>query len=102
MRAATHVTPRTAIVRPTSTPVTSSALTDVMLMRIGMMIVSEYEANPRVRRQAEALAARGDHVTVLALHAAIIWSTLFGRSMTWAGRTYRLDRENRVVDLTRK
>jgi glycosyltransferase involved in cell wall biosynthesis len=38
-------------------------------LRIGMMIVSEYEANPRVRRQAEALAARGDEVTVLALHA---------------------------------
>ncbi len=38
-------------------------------LRIGMMIVSEYEANPRVRRQAEALAARGDDVTVLALHA---------------------------------
>ena len=37
--------------------------------RIGMMIVSEYEANPRARRQAEALAARGDDVTVLALHA---------------------------------
>jgi glycosyltransferase involved in cell wall biosynthesis len=34
-----------------------------------MMICSEYEANPRVRRQAEALAARGDKVTVLALHA---------------------------------
>jgi hypothetical protein len=34
-----------------------------------MMIVSEYEANPRIRRQAEALAARGDEVTVLALHA---------------------------------
>jgi glycosyltransferase involved in cell wall biosynthesis len=38
-------------------------------LRIGMMIVSEYEANPRIRRQAEALAARGDEVTVLALHA---------------------------------
>ena len=38
-------------------------------LRIGMMIVSEYEANPRIRRQAEALAARGDDVTVLALHA---------------------------------
>jgi glycosyltransferase involved in cell wall biosynthesis len=37
--------------------------------RIGMLIVSEYEANPRVRRQAEALAGRGDEVTVLALHA---------------------------------
>ena len=39
-------------------------------LRIGMLIVSEYEANPRVRRQAEALAARGDDVTVLALDAA--------------------------------
>jgi glycosyltransferase involved in cell wall biosynthesis len=38
-------------------------------LRIGMMIVSEYEANPRVRRQAEALAARGDEVTVVALDA---------------------------------
>ncbi len=37
--------------------------------RIGMMICSEYEANPRVRRQAEALADRGDEVTVFALHA---------------------------------
>jgi glycosyltransferase involved in cell wall biosynthesis len=37
-------------------------------LRIGMMICSEYEANPRVRRQAEALASRGDEVTVLALH----------------------------------
>jgi glycosyltransferase involved in cell wall biosynthesis len=34
-----------------------------------MAIISEYEANARVRRQAEALAARGDDVTVLALHA---------------------------------
>jgi glycosyltransferase involved in cell wall biosynthesis len=34
-----------------------------------MAICSEYEANPRVRRQAEALAARGDEVTVFALHA---------------------------------
>lgn len=39
-------------------------------LRIGMVIVSEYEANPRVRREAEALAARGDEVTVLALHRA--------------------------------
>jgi hypothetical protein len=38
-------------------------------MRVGMVIVSEYEANPRVRRQAEALAARGDEVTVPALRA---------------------------------
>ena len=34
-----------------------------------MAICSEYEANPRVRREAEALAARGDQVTVFALHA---------------------------------
>ncbi|WP_204003739.1 glycosyltransferase [Virgisporangium aurantiacum] len=39
-------------------------------LRIGMVIVSEYEANPRVRREAEALAARGDDVTVLALNRA--------------------------------
>lgn len=34
-----------------------------------MVVVSEYESDPRVRRQAEALAARGDEVTVLALDA---------------------------------
>lgn len=38
--------------------------------RVGMVVISEYESDPRVRRQAEALAARGDEVTVLALHAA--------------------------------
>ena len=27
----------------------------------------------------------------LAFHAVVIWSTLFGRSITWAGRTYRID-----------
>jgi hypothetical protein len=27
----------------------------------------------------------------LAFHAAVIWSTLFGRTITWAGRSYRLD-----------
>jgi hypothetical protein len=32
-----------------------------------MVVVSEYESDPRVRRQAEALAARGDEVTVVAL-----------------------------------
>ena len=37
-------------------------------LRVGMVVVYEYEANPRVRREAEALAARGDHVTVLALN----------------------------------
>jgi glycosyltransferase involved in cell wall biosynthesis len=36
-------------------------------LRVGMLIISEYEANARVRREAEALAARGDDVTVLAL-----------------------------------
>jgi glycosyltransferase involved in cell wall biosynthesis len=34
-----------------------------------MVVASEYESDPRVRRQAEALVARGDEVTVLALHA---------------------------------
>lgn len=36
---------------------------------------------------------------VQAFHAAIIWSTLFGRSMTWAGRRYRLDAERRVTSI---
>jgi glycosyltransferase involved in cell wall biosynthesis len=34
-----------------------------------MCAASEYASDPRVRRQAEALVARGDQVTVLALHA---------------------------------
>jgi glycosyltransferase involved in cell wall biosynthesis len=34
-----------------------------------MLVVSEYESDARVRRQAEALVERGDEVTVLALHA---------------------------------
>jgi glycosyltransferase involved in cell wall biosynthesis len=34
-----------------------------------MVVASEYESDPRVRRQAEALVARGDEVTVLSLHA---------------------------------
>ncbi|HET6213328.1 MAG TPA: glycosyltransferase, partial [Micromonosporaceae bacterium] len=38
-------------------------------LRVGMLVVSQYESDPRVRRQAEALVARGDEVTVLALHA---------------------------------
>lgn len=38
-------------------------------LRIGMLVVSQYESDPRVRRQAEALAARGDEVTVVALHS---------------------------------
>jgi glycosyltransferase involved in cell wall biosynthesis len=37
--------------------------------RIGMLVVSEYDSDARVRRQAEALAERGDEVTVLALQA---------------------------------
>ncbi len=34
-----------------------------------MVVVSEYDSDARVRRQAEALVERGDEVTVLALHA---------------------------------
>src|SRR5687767_6754007 len=37
-------------------------------LRIGMIVVSQYESDPRVRREAEALVSRGDEVTVLALH----------------------------------
>jgi len=37
-------------------------------VRVGMLVISQYESDPRVRRQAEALAARGDEVTVVALH----------------------------------
>src|SRR5215510_12302316 len=38
-------------------------------IRVGMLVVSEYESDGRVRRQAEALVERGDEVTVVALHA---------------------------------
>ncbi|TML24672.1 MAG: hypothetical protein E6G35_13110, partial [Actinobacteria bacterium] len=38
-------------------------------LRIAMVVASEYESDARVRRQAEALAERGDEVTVLALDA---------------------------------
>ncbi|WP_344310471.1 glycosyltransferase family 4 protein [Fodinicola feengrottensis] len=39
-------------------------------LRVGMLAVTNYESDPRVRRQAEALVARGDEVTVLALSSA--------------------------------
>jgi cellulose synthase/poly-beta-1,6-N-acetylglucosamine synthase-like glycosyltransferase len=32
----------------------------------------------------------------LTLHAAVIWSTLFGRTIRWAGRTYSLDAKQRL------
>jgi ceramide glucosyltransferase len=32
----------------------------------------------------------------LALHATVIWSTLFGRTIRWAGRTYRIDARQRL------
>ncbi len=35
-----------------------------------MLVISEYESDARVRRQAEALVERGDEVTVVALHTA--------------------------------
>jgi glycosyltransferase involved in cell wall biosynthesis len=38
-------------------------------LRVCMLTVGEYDSHPRVRRQAEALAARGDTVTAVALHA---------------------------------
>lgn len=37
-------------------------------VRVGMLVVSEYESDARVRRQAESLVERGDEVTVVALH----------------------------------
>jgi glycosyltransferase involved in cell wall biosynthesis len=39
-------------------------------LRVGMVVCSEYESDARVRRQAEALVARGDQVSVYALHAS--------------------------------
>lgn len=33
----------------------------------------------------------------LAVHAGVVWSTAFGRRMTWAGRIYTLDRDNNVI-----
>jgi hypothetical protein len=36
----------------------------------------------------------------LAFHAMIVWSTLFGRDITWAGRTYRLDAKQQVIGIT--
>jgi hypothetical protein len=44
-----------------------------------------------------ALLDRFATPAVLAFHAAIVWSTLFGRSMAWAGRRYRLDSGRRVT-----
>jgi len=32
----------------------------------------------------------------LALHAAVIWSTLFGRTIRWAGRIYQIDAKRRL------
>jgi hypothetical protein len=37
----------------------------------------------------------------LAFHAGIIWSTLFGRSITWAGRRYWVDSQRRVDRIVR-
>ncbi len=39
-----------------------------MPLRIAAVAYTHYESDPRVRREAEALAARGDMVTVWALH----------------------------------
>jgi hypothetical protein len=37
----------------------------------------------------------------LAIHAMVVWSTLFGRAVTWAGRTYRLDSRRQLTRITR-
>jgi hypothetical protein len=49
------------------------------------------ELTPRV-----ALLDRWATPVWLALHAGIIWSTAFGRSVTWSGRTYWIDTKQRV------
>jgi cellulose synthase/poly-beta-1,6-N-acetylglucosamine synthase-like glycosyltransferase len=49
------------------------------------------ELPPRV-----ALLDRWATPVWLALHAGIIWSTAFGRSVTWSGRTYWIDTRQRV------
>lgn len=48
-----------------------------------------------------ALLDRFGTPAVLALHAAVIWSTLLGRSMTWAGRRYSIDAERRIIRIDR-
>ncbi len=40
-----------------------------MPLRIAMVVYTHYESDPRVRREAEALAKRGDHVEVWCLKA---------------------------------
>lgn len=32
-------------------------------------------------------------------HAVLVWSSLFGRRITWAGRTYRVDRRGQVLSI---
>jgi len=36
----------------------------------------------------------------LAFHAIVVWSTLLGHTVTWAGRTYKLDRHGQVETIT--
>lgn len=48
-----------------------------------------------------ALIDRFATPAVLAFHAAIIWSTLLGRTMIWAGRRYELDSDRRVTRIDR-
>src|SRR5262249_13549726 len=37
----------------------------------------------------------------LALHAVVVWSTLSGRSVAWAGRVYRLDAQAQLESVAR-
>jgi hypothetical protein len=37
----------------------------------------------------------------LAIHAMVVWSTLFGRTVTWAGRSYRLDSRRQLTQTTK-
>jgi hypothetical protein len=49
------------------------------------------ESNPRIK-----WLDRWATPVWLALHAAVIWSTLFGRTIRWAGRIYRIDAKQRL------
>jgi hypothetical protein len=49
------------------------------------------ESNPRIK-----WLDRWATPAWLALHAAVIWSTLFGRKIRWAGRIYRIDAKRRL------
>ena len=42
------------------------------MVKVCMIAYSEYVSDPRIRREAEALAARGDHVDCICLHPSML------------------------------